>query len=420
MTTHFKEREGVLEDLKILNAMSTEEKVQALENFILGEETPYAFYLTAYQDVEMDRNEILGDLTTLIEAVSSVNSGSWDFSFTTTIKGGDEESFGIIPHLTIKYDLVEITNTKKFTHIIRDIYVSLELYVSGSGYLYFCDISGKRGKMSVKEAFNGYQHSHLPTIYLSSLNNEENDVKSIRYKSGPRFCLGTSVIADAPHTPLKDRDLLTLFFFNLRSYLEWESIEGVPYKYIEALLYGNKTSKYSYPEYYEQFYLKALDNKLSKGDDLNFNYYVGSDNNFKVVEDEEFVKFFNYLETSDLTKYARSYINHIFCSKVNGVEYVYRGEISKEDVIESEAFKEGLIIGYLKGKPVTLELIENEQTKENENESSKIFIQQKANEYFKKEFNSSLEEKELRRYLFRRVSENKDLERNRRENSILM
>ena len=419
MTTHFKEKGETLKDLKTLNAMSTEEKVQAIENFILGEESPYAFYLTDYPNVERDRNEILGDLCTLIEAVSSVNSGNWDFSFSTTTDR-DGESYGIVPHLTIKYDLIEITNTKKFTHIIKDIYVSLALYVHSSGNLYFHSISGKRGKMSPKEAFNGYQHSHLPTIYLNSLDNDEDDLGSIRYKPGPCFCLGTSVIAGRPHTPLKNRDLLTLFFFNLRSYLEWESIEGVPFKYIEALLYGNKTSKYSYPEDYEEFYLKALDNKLSKGGGLDFNYYVGSDNNFKVVEDEKFDKFFNYLETSDLTKYAYPYINNIFCSKVNGVEYVYRGEISKEDVIESETFKEGLVIGYFKGKPVTLELIENEQTKENENEGVKIFIQQKAKEYFKKEFNSSLEEKELRRYLFRRVSENKDLERDRRENSILM
>lgn len=123
----------------------------------------------------------------------------------------------------IKYPEINIKNSEGRTHKIVDLYVRFILCYDLSSIWILNTIEGARGVLSFAEYNTGYVHSHLKR-YVESFSD---------------FCLGStgglpSVIVNLVETGLNVENF-ELFLIQLKAFLSWESLEGVPYCHISNL-----------------------------------------------------------------------------------------------------------------------------------------------------------------------------------------
>lgn len=141
---------------------------------------------------------------------------------------------GLNPYFKILYPEIEITNTNKEKHTIKNLVVIFSL----SWDSYFKkwtieEMTGLRLTLSYLELKNLYFHSHLSSSNLS------NHFKSM---TSTKFCLGSSTlgmsIAEYNTESNKEKSNLVLegILYTLDTYVTWESLEGVPHNYIRNLL----------------------------------------------------------------------------------------------------------------------------------------------------------------------------------------
>lgn len=126
----------------------------------------------------------------------------------------------------VYYPEIIITNSTKKSHVITDLYVKFSFDYFGRLHHSF---RINRGSYSDQEWYSSYKHSHTS----GSFPNE------IDYFSAP--CLGggpiNSTIAVLKNTTLETFSELEIvqFLILMDDFLKWESIEGVPYKYIKDI-----------------------------------------------------------------------------------------------------------------------------------------------------------------------------------------
>lgn len=115
---------------------------------------------------------------------------------------------------SIYFPELQISNNSGFKHKLRDLYVKIEFSL-GNPTL-FVELHGFRATLSQTEYLKGYSHSHLPTYGF------------LEWK---RFCKGNSEFGFSLSKEFisKDRNSIMNFLFLMESYLQHESIEGVPY-----------------------------------------------------------------------------------------------------------------------------------------------------------------------------------------------
>jgi hypothetical protein len=94
----------------------------------------------------------------------------------------DEKEAGYI-QITIHFPEVIITNSKRLSHTIKDLFVRFNIYTCDRGKVRFSRLYGKRTTFDIKELIHGYCHSHLPKRYTYFL--EDNFTQ---------WCLGTTEI----------------------------------------------------------------------------------------------------------------------------------------------------------------------------------------------------------------------------------
>jgi len=129
--------------------------------------------------------------------------------------------------LLIRYPHITITNTKQESREIEELYCVLTF---NDSYL-LTEFQGFRAKMSFNDVKNGYRHSHLNSRSLNNLF----DVTS--------FCTGstdlTALISEFREDFNEDR--FDLFLYQINNFVEWESIEGTPYIYLDTTNNRNLT-----------------------------------------------------------------------------------------------------------------------------------------------------------------------------------
>ena len=122
--------------------------------------------------------------------------------------------------LIIKFPYIKITNSENLSHEIEDLYVVIGFNDNGtsSPLMY-----GFRGKLNNVEYYNNYYHSHLP-------NGNTYDIG--------KFCLGSGDLVAILHKMSKefDKNYFSYFLANLKVYVEWESIEGRPHRYMKDIV----------------------------------------------------------------------------------------------------------------------------------------------------------------------------------------
>ena len=124
--------------------------------------------------------------------------------------------------LYVHFPEIEITNSLKQQHTIRDLFVKIRLngvgQDSGNSYLCACNISGARTTWTEAELNSGYTHSHLPNgVYMPG--------------SEQGFCLGSSefrIIMENIKLYCQDEHWW-MMLLSLKNYVSWESIEGGPH-----------------------------------------------------------------------------------------------------------------------------------------------------------------------------------------------
>lgn len=123
--------------------------------------------------------------------------------------------------LIIKFPYIKITNSSNQEHIIEDLYVLLGFLPNGktTSVMY-----GFRGIITNIEHNNDYYHSHLGNHNIFDIGT---------------FCLGSGDLVQILHkmyTNTFNKILFCTFLANLKVYVEWESIEGTPYRQINNII----------------------------------------------------------------------------------------------------------------------------------------------------------------------------------------
>lgn len=188
----------------------------------------------------------------LMKMVDYIYPDQWDFRPKDILDGAINENIYI---MIIKFPSIKITNSTGRAHVIEDIYVKIVFL----GFSFSASsIYGTRGKITTAEFNSGYAHSHLPN-----------------HTGFNAFCLGatsyshliTSLAYDKWYNNPEEWEIrFEAFLFQLKSYLEWESIEGTPHRYMSNIGTGNTNHSLD-------------DSKILRAKDLfmmlvvNFNFY---------------------------------------------------------------------------------------------------------------------------------------------------
>lgn len=182
----------------------------------------------------------------------------------TALRKTYPDEFEIIPEMSFKtgkffiiihFPTINITNMKYEEHVIHDIFVKLTIYTDESvNRLQLCNMSGMRTSYTKKEIIAGYSHSHLSGAVRNSFGPWREFVETDRYYSLSEinnalkfqqyetlfsdFCLGNGGInkimsvINSQNKFQKNINNWILFFRSIKVYLEYESIEGGPYRKI--------------------------------------------------------------------------------------------------------------------------------------------------------------------------------------------
>ena len=146
----------------------------------------------------------------------------------------NSEVFELRPYFKVLYPEIEITNTNKEKHTIKNLVVVFSLGWDSSFKKWkIDDMGGLRLTLSYLELNKRYPHSHLSSSHLTS---------NFKSMTSSKFCLGSSTlgmsIAEYNTESDKEKSNLVLegILYTLDTYVTWESLEGVPHNYIRNLL----------------------------------------------------------------------------------------------------------------------------------------------------------------------------------------
>ena len=144
------------------------------------------------------------------------------------------EGFELSPYFKVLYPEIEITNTNKEKHTIKNLVVVFSLKWDSSFKKWkINEMRGLRLTLSYLELKKLYPHSHLSSNSLTS---------NFKSMTSSKFCLGSSTlgmsIAEYNTESNKEQSNLVLegILYTLDTYVTWESLEGVPHNYIRNLL----------------------------------------------------------------------------------------------------------------------------------------------------------------------------------------
>ena len=142
--------------------------------------------------------------------------------------------FELRPYFKVLYPEIEITNTNKEKHTIKNLVVVFSLRWDSSFKKWKIDnMRGLRLTLSYLELNKFYSHSHLSSSSFTS---------NFKSMTSSNFCLGSSTlgmsIAEYNTESNKEQSNLVLegILYTLDTYVTWESLEGVPYNYMRNLI----------------------------------------------------------------------------------------------------------------------------------------------------------------------------------------
>lgn len=182
------------------------------------------------------------------EILEKLHPNNWDMKEVTEDDVMNDSNYVFY----VKYPIINISNSKGLTHIIKDFYLKLEFASNGNLQKHL--LEGTRGILSQAEKQSSYAYSHISSTATTG--------------NWGGFCWGDGPIGvDAYELQVKGFDEIKfeMFIYAFSTYLEWESIEGGPYAKIENIRkrIGIRIIQNRYlQDYFKQF--------ISKYDKVNF------------------------------------------------------------------------------------------------------------------------------------------------------
>lgn len=168
--------------------------------------------------------------------------------------------------ITIYYPEIKIRNSLDIEHTMLDVYLTLYFNLSEHGHIYLYDYSLFRGKYTLEEYYNRfYMFSHI------------NSNGGYEVSSGG-WCLGTTEFAAYVRMcreQISPTDILFLIS-QFHAYLQWESIEGVPYRFLVGLKSYLKREIIS-PAVSSRFFKEATNKVLSKIEWFTYDFRLTSE-----------------------------------------------------------------------------------------------------------------------------------------------
>lgn len=239
-------------------------------------------YLSSQGFIPVGSEENLHEMIKIFEQKFQ---GNQDLAFEVKKK---KDCFKLYPYFKVLYPEIEITNTKKEKHTIKNLVVVFSLEWD----TYFKkwkinEMTGLRLTLSYLELNKSYHHSHLSSSNLTS---------NFKSMTSSKFCLGSSTlgmsIAEYNTENDKEKSNLVLegILYTLDTYVTWESLEGVPHNYICNLLPfgGTPVSDFSLEPHSLKVVKFLKENKIP----LDLDYGVMNDSIFikNSLENAEFFK----------------------------------------------------------------------------------------------------------------------------------
>lgn len=182
-------------------------------------------YLSSQRFMPVGSEENLHEMIKIFEQKFQ---GNQDLAFEV------KETSELRPYFKVLYPEIEITNTRKEKHTIKNLVVVFSLKWDSYFKKWKIDeMTGLRLTLSYLELNKLYPHSHLSATRLTD---------KFKSMSSSKFCLGSSTlgmsIAEYNTESNREQSNLVLegILYTLDTYVTWESLEGVPHNYIRNLL----------------------------------------------------------------------------------------------------------------------------------------------------------------------------------------
>lgn len=333
-------------------------------------------------------------------------------------------SYSFSLKLIIKFEEIEIKNSKGLSHIMQDLFVSLNFrlkyYHELRPVVSFSELRGLRMKMNSSEIMSNYQHSHIPgaSYNLSHQVKEEygenavvtreriissfgGDIPpSLQFRP---FCLGTndisSVLGKNKSEDVELEDYIKMITMFLEVFLSWESLEGVPYMKIkdianrETLPRLTKTTISSEAKRILKYYSDT-------DEEVNLDYRV-SGKDITISDNEKFENFLKY-KGPNISEYR----DEITANKDPKGGYIKnRGTMKVEDIPNYYLCEQEYLDYFpliFKGEKITLQVVEDNFNTE---VSDEFYIHPKIKENVKRKLEQKIKERRLSTYITKRFSQ---------------
>jgi hypothetical protein len=183
--------------------------------------------ISCLEDIYPGNWDLAVECRTTVETVKKTNLVGYKYEVL------ERRQVNIQFHPVIYFDELHITNSNGNEHVIRDLYVRIHMDIN-EGQLSMLNLSGTRGTVTIAEWINNYFHSHI-SWYKDS---DDPDRPYHNYQNEwCNFCLGEGHIRDMMVDIGNDFDcdLFQMILIHIKDMMEWESLEGVPYRNIDKL-----------------------------------------------------------------------------------------------------------------------------------------------------------------------------------------
>lgn len=249
-----------------------------------------------------------------IRTLFNLYSDAWDFK----VKVLTERI--ILTGFYIHFPEVTIKNSKKLEHDIKDLFVILDVAVSTTG-LSVGAIRGFRTSVTRAEYTSYYGHSHISSFSWPKKDSPE--------KSAQPFCTGSGEINDYRlnlNSKCTEENCIA-FLLQLMTLVNWESLQGTPYKYISNIKFNPSNSGPSYVSLYvdqsdKNNFFDGISILTYKGD-IDSDYLDITLINGELVCNIDEHKLLSYVK--DIPYFSR-YIGYVVNGMVRTVESVQRVE----------------------------------------------------------------------------------------------
>lgn len=203
----------------------------------------------------------------------------------------ERNSYGqFVPVMRVLYPKFTITNSSGFSHEIKDLVVLYYLSTGPTDQLNLRSLSGARFSKTHLEILSNYQQSHLSAV---------RDWEENPFQIG-NFCLGgttdMSYLVGEMSMQL-DLDRLELLLFSVDSMITWESLEGVPYKYISSIKNADSAVISSFSQRTSE---RILENIISNKRVLEVDFYI-EENRYRIKPNKRASDFIKKIVLEEFT-----------------------------------------------------------------------------------------------------------------------